>query len=131
MSKRIRKVISQVVGLLILLFGYYFLNSKFELSISCPIKYFTHLYCPGCGITRCIFSIIKLDFKSAFMYNQLVFCLLPFFMFYYVYYCYIYITNKNENLLNKIPRLVYILLLIIVLIFGALRNIPCFDFLRP
>lgn len=117
------------MGLIVLLLGYYFLNSKFGLSISCPIHSLTGLHCPGCGLTRSIFSIIKLDFKSAFMYNQLVFCLLPFFLTYYSINGYYYIKGSDKKI--RIPTWLSISILIIVLAFGILRNIPYFDFLRP
>ena len=50
------------------------------ISIPCPFHFITGLYCPGCGITRMIKSILKLDFYQAFRYNQLLFILLPFFI---------------------------------------------------
>ena len=65
------------VGLL----GYKFINAKYGFGIPCPIKAVTGFYCPGCGITRCIFALLSGDIKRAFRYNQLVFCLLPFFNF--------------------------------------------------
>ena len=128
MIERFKKVIYKVVGFIILLLTYYLLNLFFNISIKCPIYELTHLYCPGCGITRCLFSLIQLDFYKAFKYNQLVFILLPISFIYYIIYSYYYIKyNKRIT----IPKYISITILIIVLLFGILRNINYFSFIRP
>lgn len=128
MIERFKKVIYKVVGFIILLLTYYLLNLFFNISIKCPIYEFTHLYCPGCGITRCLFALIQLDFYKAFKYNQLVFILLPISFIYYIIYSYYYIKyNKRIT----IPKYISITILIIVLLFGILRNINYFSFIRP
>lgn len=47
-------------------------------NITIPCLYFTTtgLFCPGCGTTRMLLSLIKLDFFEAFSYNPVVFILL-------------------------------------------------------
>lgn len=128
MIERFKKVIYKVVGFIILLLTYYLLNLFFNISIKCPIYELTHLYCPGCGITRCLFALIQLDFYKAFKYNQLVFILLPISFIYYIIYSYYYIKyNKRIT----IPKYISITILIIVLLFGILRNINYFSFIRP
>ena len=128
MIERFKKVIYKVVGFIILLLTYYLLNLFFNISIKCPIYELTHLYCPGCGITRCLFSLIQLDFYKAFKYNQLVFILLPISFIYYIIYSYYYIKyNKRIT----IPKYISITILIIVLLFGILRNINYFSFIKP
>lgn len=131
MKKRIKNVISFNVILLIIFLGYYFLNTHFNISLKCVFHELTHFYCPGCGITRCLFSILNLRFNDAFHYNMLVFILLPFFIIYYIYAIYIYIFNVKDNLIKKIPNYVYYILLFITISFGVLRNIPMFKFLAP
>jgi hypothetical protein len=131
MKYRIKKVISFNTILLIIFIGYYFLNTKFNLKIYCPFYKLTNLFCPGCGITRCLFSILKLDFKSAFNYNMLVFILLPFLIIYYIYLSYIYILEKENKIIKKIPNYLYYILIIITISFGILRNIEMFKFLSP
>ncbi|MBO6195097.1 MAG: DUF2752 domain-containing protein [Bacilli bacterium] len=98
------------------------------ISIPCPIHFITKLYCPGCGITRMIKSIIKLDFYQAFRYNQLVFILFPFFLFLIIDYL-IKIISKKEPIYKKIPEYVWIILIILLLIFGIIRNI--FPYFAP
>lgn len=98
------------------------------ISIPCPIHFITKLYCPGCGITRMIKSIIKLDFYQAFRYNQLVFILFPFFLFLIIDYL-IKIISKKEPIYKKIQEYVWIILIILLLIFGIIRNI--FPYFAP
>lgn len=45
------------------------------LPIKCPIKYFLHISCPTCGMTRAMLSLFKGDFASYLSYNPLA---LPF-----------------------------------------------------
>ena len=76
-------------------------------------------------------SIIKLDFEQAFRYNPMVFLLLPFFVFYVILELRSKIIN-NENLLNtKKYNFIWVILAIIVMLFGILRNIEPFTFLAP
>lgn len=113
--------------LLTLLITYLHLGNKFHIYIDCPIKKLTGLYCPGCGITRMLFAILQLDFYQAFRYNPLLFICLPFFIFFIIES----LISKKEPLYNKIPTKIWIIIIIVFIIYGILRNIPFFDFLAP
>lgn len=54
-----------------------FLIGVFYLSCGCPFRLLTGISCPGCGMTRALFSLLTLDFGKAFELHPLVF-LLPF-----------------------------------------------------
>lgn len=57
---------------------YYLIISITGISVPCPFNLITGLKCPGCGITRMLSAILRLDFKSAFGFNPVIFCsLLP------------------------------------------------------
>ena len=116
--------------LLILLIIYIFVGDKINFYIPCPIKYITGLYCPGCGITRMLLSILKGDIYQGFRYNPLVFIIMPFLIFYFLE---IYITNmlNKKSLCKKIPNEIFYFLVVIFIIYGVLRNIDMFSFLRP
>lgn len=94
-------------------------------NLTCIFYDITGLYCPGCGITRMFLALSKLEFYQAFRYNSLVFCLLLFALMYifYNFGCY----KKVKKLNSKAT----IVLIIIVILFGILRNIPYFEFLAP
>ena len=57
---------------LILLF---FLIAVFYLSFGCPSRLLFGLSCPGCGMSRAVESLLKLDIASAFQMHPLVFAL--------------------------------------------------------
>lgn len=49
--------------------------------IGCPLRFFTGLPCPGCGMSRAAFSLVQLHFAEAFRWHPLVYVLplaLPF-----------------------------------------------------
>ncbi len=121
MKKRLLKVLIINTLIILLLISYYYLNKYFHIGIPCLFYKITSFKCPGCGITRMLFSILKLDFKSAFFYNPVVFILFPFIIFYIIYQEYIYITKQNNKL--KIPNFIYYLIIFVLIIFGILRNI--------
>lgn len=132
MNQRIKKVIFQVLVVIVLILGYYFLNKFINLAIPCVFHELTGLYCPGCGITRCLFAILHGDLKTAFKYNQLVFIILPFMLVYYIYTSYLYIVDKNNNnKFKKVFNIIWIFLLFIAISYAILRNLNYFDFLRP
>ncbi len=45
----------------------------FACGITCPIKFFTGISCPGCGMTRAWLHALSLDFSGAFTYHPLWF----------------------------------------------------------
>lgn len=113
-----KKIIYFIIGLI----TYYFISKVFSIGIPCMFYEITHLYCPGCGITRMFFSLLKLDFYQAFRYNPLVFCYLVMFILYKLI---------NLKFKIKIPSYFSYILLSIAIVFGILRNIDGFSFLRP
>lgn len=121
-NKKIKKILLTII----ILFLLYIFDFLF-----CPFHKLTNLYCPGCGVTRMIFSILKLDFYQAFRFNPFLFILSPFFLLYIVDEFLINIFGKKSFFINKISDNVYLFLLILAIIFGVLRNIPMFDYLIP
>ncbi len=115
---------NNLILIIIGIVAYYFIHLLFDVSIPCPIYKFTHLYCPGCGITRMFWAILRLDFYQAFRYNPLVFILL---IGYFLVKIYELITKK-KIILNSFMTYT---LLVIVILFGILRNIPGLEFLQP
>ena len=119
------KLILILISFLII---YFILSELLDVGIPCLFYEITGYYCPGCGITRVLFSLLKLDFYQAFRYNPLIFILI---IITGIYWLVKFILKKFINISIAIPNYVYYILLIIVIIFGILRNIPMFDFLSP
>ena len=120
----LNKKIINLVGILLILIIYYFLNTYLSFSIPCLFHKITNFYCPGCGITRMLYSLIKLDVYQAFRYNPLVFILL-------IGYILIFIYNLIFSKKIKLSKRNIYLLLFIVILYGVLRNIPGFTYLKP
>lgn len=53
-------------------------------GMGCPIKYFTGISCPGCGMTRAVLSAMHLDFSRALYFHPLV-ILVPFMFVMYLF----------------------------------------------
>ena len=98
--------------------------------LPCPIYTIVHVYCPGCGVTRMLGALLKGNFYQAFRYNPLVFMLLPFIIFYIVDLIHSKITKK-ELYTNRVNNKDFYVLIVILLIYGLLRNIDGFEVLRP
>lgn len=45
----------------------------FYLTLGCPLRYFTGICCPGCGMTRALWYVLTLDFATAFHMHPLIF----------------------------------------------------------
>lgn len=95
---------------------------------SCPWKINFNIDCAGCGTTRMIESIIKLDFYQAFRFNPLVFIFLLIFMIYGIYITICKLIHKNYYKLKNIDLLI---ILILIILFMILRNIPGLEYLKP
>lgn len=117
MSKKSTKAI--LIFLIILYLVFY---KKLGISIPCFFHKITGLYCPGCGITRMLESILKLNIYQAFRYNTLAFTYLIGYIIYKI------INYRHKIKLNN--YFIYVLLFITIT-FGILRNIPIFDYLKP
>ena len=89
------------------------------------------MYCPGCGVTRMILALSKLQIKKAFGYNQAFFILLPFIIVLGIDFIIGYIFNKPYKIITKIPQWVYIVIAILLCIYGIVRNIPGLEYLTP
>jgi len=131
MKRRIFKLLSILFLLTIFSLVYIYINKKYGFFIPCLFHEITGFYCPGCGVTRMFFSLFKGDILSAFQYNMFVFTFLPFFIFYGMYKIYIYTVDKPDLVINKIPKYIIYMLIILCLLFAVLRNMEAFSFLAP
>lgn len=94
----------------------------------CFIHKYLHLWCPGCGATRMIISILNLDFYQAFRYNPLIFLLFIVAIIYIILSIFIYIKKK----VLYIPSTKFwIILLVLLIIYMIFRNIDYFSYLIP
>lgn len=111
--------------LILIIIWIFFLILILTKSLKCPFNELTGLHCTGCGITRLMLSLFKLEFYQAFRYNPFVFVLCFFYGIYMIYSLIRYKKIKSPN------KTLVIIILVIAILFGILRNIPCFDYLAP
>jgi hypothetical protein len=64
-----KKIFKDRLFLITLIVILYLILNLFH--IGCPIKYLSGISCPGCGMTRAIWSALFLNFKEAFHYHPL------------------------------------------------------------
>ncbi len=122
-----RKVI--IISILLVILTVIVLFDIFEvIGLPCFFKEYLNIWCPGCGTTRMIRSILHFEFYQAFRYNPLVFILLfPFGGVILAEFIYFIKNKKLFNISNKI----YIILAIVIFLYWILRNIPFFSWLLP
>ena len=84
MNKTLKKLIvaNIIVSLFVAAFIVYAYLVGGKEGYVCDFYTVTGLYCPGCGGSRALISLFKLDILSSFKYNIAV----PFGIFVYVYY---------------------------------------------
>jgi hypothetical protein len=97
-------------------------------STICPFRLVTGWYCPLCGISRAMLSLVKLNFVEAFQYNWLVFPLaVAVLMWLFFSKKYMFLKNffkklYTNNLIIKYSGMA--MLGSILIINWVLRNIP-------
>lgn len=110
--------------------AYMFWCRMTTLRIPCFFHELTGLYCSGCGVTRMCLALASLDFKTAFYSNRVVFIFMPVGFVLGIRLLIQYVKTGNTKLSLRQIRLVWVILITLV-VFGILRNIPLFYFLRP
>lgn len=93
-----------------------------NISIPCPFREWTGFFCPGCGITRVIQSLLKFDVIQAFRFNPLPFILAPLYILFLI-------TEKKQ--IRPLSQAIMAVMLILTVTFGLLRNLPPFEYLAP
>ena len=128
MKKRVVSISLLWTAFLILILGIFLFLQKTNLGVPCLFHLATNLYCPGCGMTRAIQSILQFDFQMAFQQNALIYLFGPLLLIYFLINSYRYIKKQP---LWKVSNRVIFTLLVITILFSVIRNLPGFEFLHP
>ncbi|GAB3065588.1 DUF2752 domain-containing protein [Stenotrophomonas tumulicola] len=88
---------------------------------SCPLYALTGLYCPGCGSTRCLHSLVHFDLAGAMAMNPLLVISLPFLLLMLLYG-----AGVRLRALDPLMRVLANPMFWLVLLVGyaLLRNLP-------
>ena len=115
-----------VVGTLLL---YFFVYPLYALYFpKCIFYASTGLYCPGCGSQRAFTGLLHGDILTAFHDNLLAVLLLPFLIYALTVFVYNLVSIKKIQTRVFNTFLPARLILILVVVFGILRNIPVYPF---
>lgn len=100
---------------------YFIITQITSFRVPCPFYTLTGLLCPGCGVTRMIISLARLDFSAAFGYNPALMCLMPVWLAGYI----VYLIWKPECLSRKgwLFNAGAYGTIALLLIFGVVRNV--------
>ena len=98
------------------------LLAKAGIGIGCPFHKLTGLQCPGCGNSRAVLSLLRLDFATAFRYNMMFLPELLYLLWVYSLASFRYI--KEGRFSYKPPFIALdITLLVLIVLWGVVRNI--------
>lgn len=100
------------------------------IGIPCPIYTVTGLYCPGCGVSRMLLSLLRFDFAAAFRYNPAVMASLPLLALLLLSTGIRYLRTGSWAI-GRFQTALLWGLTAALLLFGVLRNLPPFPMLRP
>lgn len=122
MNKKSIKII--LIELLILILAIIVVNSNLmQYTPGCLFYEATNLQCPSCGGTRCVESILKGNFKEAFLFHPIFFIAIIYILLCNIIYL-INLNKKNKMLTWIYPKYWYaIIFATILIIYGILRNL--------
>lgn len=130
MKKRVKIFLSAAILMIAAGILYLIINRLTGFAIPCFFYRTTGFCCPGCGVSRMLINIARLDFAAAFNCNRLLFVTSPLIIYLIAKMSVGYIKNGSVKL-NKADNIIVYLLIAAFVIFGVVRNIPEFSYLRP
>jgi hypothetical protein len=97
----------------------------------CVVRVLTGYDCPGCGGTRALSALLRLDIARALRMNAFLTPLLP--VIAYIVLAELLRMIAGRTVLPQIPLNPWVIALLGVafIAFGILRNLPAFAFLAP
>jgi hypothetical protein len=128
-NTRFAMVVLVFVATGILAMVYFFNPSAHGFYPVCQFHRLTGLNCPGCGATRALYALLHGDFPVAVRDNVLLVVAIPAAMARGVWFT----LNRLRGRPNRqfFPAHLLIPLLVVMGVFGVLRNLPLFSFLSP
>ena len=93
----------------------------------CPFHLITGFYCPGCGSLRGLHALVHGNILKAINYNLLMIVSIPYLIYSFILFSYESFSGKELKRFFIKPVYIW-LLLVFILIFWVLRNIPSYPF---
>ncbi len=105
---------------IILIIAYFALGKNFLYSL-CPMVVITGFPCPGCGLTRAGFRLLRLDFAGAFRIHPFIF---PIVAYIGIFSWNRYIRKRRMGTGLKILLILILVLLILFYLWRMLHDFP-------
>lgn len=123
-KKRLIKAIAATLALITIAVSAGLLMGYSGVRIPCIFNVITGLNCPGCGNTRAVLALLRLDFSRAFSVNALFPVEFGYLLYMYGLLCFNYI-KKGKVSFNSPPswRWIDITALVLIVGWGVVRNI--------
>ena len=116
----IKKITKTIIILFIIGSIYYIFYTATGIGIPCAFRRLTGLKCPGCGVTHMVVHLSQFEFSEAYRDNQFLFLTWPFIVGELIYTTVLTARHKPMPRINLILLILYI---VILLIFGVIRNL--------
>ena len=110
MKNRLIRTIKNTIAILCLGIFLYILYN-FHIRIPCAFKTLTHLDCPSCGVSRMCVALSHGDIKSAFYQIRYI--------------------KTGQRKISPIENNIMIVLIVILIIYGIIRNLPFYPYRLP
>lgn len=120
-KERLRKTLSKYAVLFTIGVVYLIISLVVGYGIPCFFNKLTGLKCPGCGATRMLMDIARLNFKSAFYHNPFLFTVGPILIGFIAYYEVQFVKSAARP--SKKWNVAMSAILVIAIAFGVIRNI--------
>ena len=121
MTERLKK--TALTAAIVLAVGgiYAWVHSAYGFSVPCLFRKVTGWDCPGCGVSRMLLAILRLDFSAAFLFNRVLFCLLPVLLFIGGRMVWLYIRDGSVR--DRLSTVLAWICVGILLVWGVVRNL--------
>ena len=123
---RLLRVLGLTALLLLAALGYGLWVALSGHGLPCLFHRITGWLCPGCGMSRVMGALLRLDLPAAFSYNLLWPLYGGYVLFVFLSAAIPYVRHGKANLSPR-PQWVHWVVLGVVLIYGVLRNLPGYN----
>lgn len=121
MEKKKWKEILLPVGAVLLALAAILIFSRIDVGVLCVVRRFTGYSCPGCGMTRALGAMLRLDFRAAWEYNHFCYPIVA-------YLCHVFGSAAVRRLrtgewnFDPSPAWLNVVFLVLLVAWGVLRN---------